>query len=418
MSISQVVRGPLLNPRPDGSVQFVPDGVLAGDERGRIVAVGDWSAVRSQVGSALEVARTADGLILPPMLDAHIHIPQHPIRGRFLEGVTGRLEEGSLLAGLNRNVFPTEGQCADDEVARRVVEAFRADTLAHGVVGGAAYMTVHTAATRTALASLGDEWHVGLVLMQRNCPAYLRTDEAALEIDVANLAGEFGRRLIVTDRFAGAVDSLLRRRGVALSQRYGLRMQTHLNEQFAEKAWIEGLYPAAKNYTDIYRGDGLLDCTPIVAHCLRMGADEFDMLAAATGTAVAHCPVSNTLLGSGVMPLDELIARGIPYAICTDVGASPTTSLLCEMMQFLRVHAGRSRFATPQEALFRTTLAPAQILGVDDRIGSFDIGKELSFVEVASSGGRGWTDQREGSPGERATDRGFAEAAPAPATHR
>ena len=34
----------------------------------------------------------------------------------------------------------------------------------------------------------------------------------------------------------------------------------------------------------------------------------------------------------------------------------------------------------------------------------------------ATPGGRGWTDQREGSPGERATDRGFAEAAPAPAT--
>ena len=53
------------------------------------------------------------------------------------------------------------------------------------------------------------------------------------------------------------------------------------------------------------------------------------------------------------------------------------------MVQFLRVHRGRSAAATPREALFRTTLAPAQILGLDYRQGSFDTDKEFSFLEVA-----------------------------------
>ena len=83
------------------------------------------------------------------------------------------------------------------------------------------------------------------------------------------------------------------------------------------------------------------------------------------------------------MPLNEIVARDIPYALCTDVGASPTTSLLCEMLQFLRVHRGRSALATPEEALFRLTLAPAQILGIADRLGSFEPGKDFSFIEVA-----------------------------------
>jgi hypothetical protein len=47
--------------------------------------------------------------------------------------------------------------------------------------------------------------------------------------------------------------------------------------------------------------------------------------------------------------------HGIDYSICTDVGASPTTSLLNEMAQFLKVHAGRSKHATPSAALLRTT---------------------------------------------------------------
>lgn len=383
----QVVRGPLLDPRPDGSVRYFADGAIAGDERGRIVVAGAWSDVARQLGSAAEQARAADGLILPPLLDAHIHIPQHPIRGRFLEGIVGMPPGGPLLAGLNRNVFPAERRCEDPAAAEQIVSDFWNDTLAHGTVGGAAYMTVHAAATRKALERLPHEWSVGLVLMERNCPEYLRTDQAALEADVAALARDFGRRVIVTDRFAGAVDTPLRKWGVALAKQYGLRMQTHLNEQKAEKAWTESLYPEAANYTDVYRRDGLLDQAAIVAHCIQMSQDEWDILAAATGpnasgTAIAHCPVSNTLLGSGVMPLDEVVLRRIPYAICTDVGASPTTSLLAEMVQYLRVHRGRSRYATPSEALYATTLAPAQILGLAGRLGSFDVGKEFSFIEA------------------------------------
>ena len=109
MTIAHAIRGPLLNPRNDGSVQFFPDAALIGDERGKIIAVEHWNDVVAQYPNAQNRARIADGWILPPMLDAHIHIPQHPIRGRFLEGITGSPPDGPLLAGLERNVFPAEG---------------------------------------------------------------------------------------------------------------------------------------------------------------------------------------------------------------------------------------------------------------------------------------------------------------------
>jgi hypothetical protein len=101
-----------------------------------------------------------------------------------------------------------------------------------------------------------------------------------------------------------------------------------------------------------------------------------------SGSVIAHCPTSNALLGSGVMRLEEVKRRGIPYAICTDVGASPTTSILCEMAEFLRDHAGVHPSATAEEALYRSTLAPAGILGIDGKVGSFEVGKPLSFIEI------------------------------------
>jgi len=225
---------------------------------------------------------------------------------------------------------------------------------------------------------------VGLVLMNGRCPDYLRTDEPGLAADVAELARAHGRRLIVTDRFAVSVDTPLRRTGVALAKRHGLRMQTHLDEQRAEKRLIEEeLYPDAGSYTAVYARDGLLDCEPILAHCIHMRPEEVDMIAA-SGAVIAHCPVSNTLLGSGVMPLDVIRAAGIPHCLCTDVGASPTTSLFCEMAQFLKVHAGSSAAATPEAALRLVTVEPARILGLADRLGTFAPGTEWSFIEVAT----------------------------------
>lgn len=381
----RAIRGPVLNPLPEAGVAWWPDGCLVGDDRGDLVAVGAWSEVAARLQLDPAAVPASAGIILPPLLDAHIHVPQHPIRGRFAEGVEADPPGGRLLASLERNVFPAEGRCEGPAHARHVVADFAADTLANGVVGGAAYMTVHARATRIALEQLPDAWSVGLVLMNGRCPAYLRTDEPGLADDVALLARDHGRRLIVTDRFAVSVDTPLRRTGVALARRHGLRMQTHLDEQRAEKALVEEvLYPDAGSYTAVYARDGLLACEPILAHCIHVRPDEVELIAA-SGAVIAHCPVSNTLLGSGVMPLDVIRAAGIPHCLCTDVGASPTTSLLCEMAQFLKVHAGASAAATPEEALRLVTAAPAAILGLADRLGTFAPGRECSFIEVASA---------------------------------
>src|SRR5262249_31798170 len=158
-----------------------------------------------------------------------------------------------------------------------------------------------------------------------------------------------------------AVDSSLRKRGVGLAKDLGLRTQTHLNEQRAEKEFVEKtLYPNSASYTEVYYRDGLLDCRCIVAHCIHMTDGEWKLLVD-NWSAMGHCTGSNWHVRSGRMPLDGVIERRIPYAIATDVGASPTVSLLAEAGRFLTVHAGQSGRATPEEALYRITLAPAKI---------------------------------------------------------
>jgi len=390
-SRAQVIVAPILNPRADGVVEFLPRGTIACDENGFINFIGAEADLPPELASSRTLRRST-GIVIPPFLDAHTHVPQHPIRGRFMDGITNHPPEGRLLAGLNKNVFPAEARCADENYAERVATDFANDALAHGVVGGAAYASIHMVATHLALQKTYPLWRVGLVLMEMNCPENLRLDIPQAERDMRYIAESFGERAIVTDRFAVAVGSDMRRMAARLADRFALRTQTHLNEQLREKAYVEEyLYPKAASYTEVYLRDGLLDPRgaegggAILAHCIHNRADELSILARQR-CAVAHCPTSNTLLCSGVMPLDAIADSGIPYAICTDVGASPTMSMLAEMAQYLKVHAGRSKRATPSEALCRVTVAPADILGLNEWVGTLEIGRRMSLVEVEPFG--------------------------------
>jgi guanine deaminase len=380
--LDQIIRGPLLIPSDDGRVTFFRDGALASDARGTIQFAGDWNELQKQLPADHPPARQSLGTMLPPLLDIHTHIPQHPIRGRFADGVPDNAPGGKLLNALRKNVFPAEARCGNNDYTRKVVADFLADTLAHGVVGGAAYMTVSAAATEIALELLPSTWSVGLVLMNQNTPPDLLTDEPNLEADITRLAARFGKRFIVTDRFAVAVTSPLRKRAALLAGKLGLRTQTHLNEQPAEKQFVErDLYPKSASYTAVYQEDGLLDHHCILAHCIHQTPPEWPIITQ-TNSVIAHCPTSNLLLGSGLMSLDSVIEKQIPYALATDVGASPTVSMLAEMGRFLQVHEGKTSRATPTEALYRSTLAPAKILGLN--MGDLKPGQPMSFIEVQS----------------------------------
>src|SRR5258705_12294801 len=93
----QTILGPILIPRMDGRVDFLPHGAMQCHTSGLITYVGPAGGAPPSLASS----RISRGIIPPPFLDAHIHIQQHPIRGHFMDGVNANPPEGRLLAGLN-----------------------------------------------------------------------------------------------------------------------------------------------------------------------------------------------------------------------------------------------------------------------------------------------------------------------------
>jgi cytosine/adenosine deaminase-related metal-dependent hydrolase len=118
-----------------------------------------------------------------------------------------------------------------------------------------------------------------------------------------------------------------------------------------------------------------------------------------TDTALAHCPASNLFLASGTMPLARYRAAGIRVGLGSDVAAGPELSILANMragaytQSGLRVldeasvgaSAAASGVLGPLDWLRMGTYEGALALGLEDRIGSLEVGKEADLIAVDPS---------------------------------
>jgi cytosine/adenosine deaminase-related metal-dependent hydrolase len=131
---------------------------------------------------------------------------------------------------------------------------------------------------------------------------------------------------------------------------------------------------------------GVLDNRPLLIHCIRVD-DEDLRLIAESGSAVAHCPVANGKLGHGIAPASRMLELGIPVAIGSDsVAANNRMDLLEEarVAMLMQRAQGRSPELMPARVLLEMiTLVPARILGIDDRAGSLERGKDADLCAFA-----------------------------------
>lgn len=376
-----LLRGPLLSPLGVDRAEVHADGFVRIGEDGRIVAAGPWPAVDDDPAGnsglargALPVYATGRALILPAFADAHVHLPQIDVRGRYGLG---------LLAWLERNVFPAEAAFADPDYAARVAERFFACLASSGVGTAAVFGTVHAEATHRAFeaaAASGLRIVMGKVLMDRGAPAALlepvaEAIRASLEI-AERWEGAAGGRLhtAVTPRFAlSCTPELLAAAGRA-AREAGLRVQTHLAEQADEVAAVREEFPAAADYLDVYARAGLVREGTVFAHAIHCTDDAYGRLVAA-GASVACCPTSNAFLGSGAFPIARAREAGVTIAVGSDVGAGPQFSPL----DVLR-HLAYLDPASPAELLYRGTLAGAEALGLAGVTGRLAAGMAADLV--------------------------------------
>ena len=380
------LRARVLTPLAAGGTRFIPDGTVVVDAAGRIAAVDETSAL-----PMVEAIDLRPWLLLPGLVDLHAHLPQLPNAG---------LGAGmDLLAWLDRYIFPLERDfdvAAAERVAPAAFRTFARAGTTTMVLYGAVYEASLDAVFRAAEAH-GCRAVIGKVMMDRLRYDEQLPDSAVLETSLRQSAdlcarwhGRDGGRLryAFSPRFAVSCSAEMLRQSAALAAAAGAYWQTHLSEDRGEMAEVARLFPAARDYTDVYDQAGGLGPRAILAHAIHLSHREIGRLAE-TGTRIAHCPESNLFLASGVMPLARYREAGLVVGLGSDVAAGPDVSIFRQMRvgaqseAVLVALAGERRpVLDPLGWLRMGTLEGARALGLEASIGSLEAGKEADLIAV------------------------------------
>lgn len=312
---------------------------------------------------------------IPGLIDMHVHLSQHRIRGRYRE---------SLLPWLKEVVFPEEVRSSDHEYANLLAEQFFRSLYQAGtttaVIYTAPYLTACEAAFEAARLH-NCRAFIGMTLMDRNSPEDLLQNTQQTMDDCRALINEYhkpdeGLQFIFTPRFAPTCSMELMQWIGDFARQNKLWIQTHLSENKDEIAWVKELF-GVDSYTEVYEKAGILTDRTILAHCIHLSDQELKLLKS-NGCRIAHCPDSNFFLRSGEFPLDRVREQGIPFALGSDVGAGTTLNMLYHAKMYYYRQA--STPVSPADAFYRVTLGAAKALYLDHKTGSLEVGKDADLV--------------------------------------
>lgn len=376
------VRGEILHfvadPAHDArALEHFADGLLIVRD-GRVAECGPADALLPRLPADAAVTDYRGKLILPGFVDTHVHYPQTDIIASHGE---------QLLEWLETYTFPAERRFADPTHAAEVAGFFCDELLKNGTTTAAAFATVHASSVDALFAAALERRMrliTGKVLMDRNCPDFLRDSAESGYADSKALIERWhGRdRLLyaVTPRFAPtSTPDQMALAGRLFAEHPGVFLQSHVAENRAEVAWAAALYPEAPSYLGIYDHFGQLGMRAVFAHCIWLDdADRRRM--AETGAAMSFCPTSNLFLGSGLFDLQRARALGVRVGLGTDVGAGTSFSMLQTLNEAYKVLQLGGQSLSAASAFHLATLGGAHSLYLDDRIGNFAPGKEADFV--------------------------------------
>lgn len=365
---------PAADPR---ALEHFADGVLIVRD-GHVAECGPATALLAKLPAGTPLADHRGKLILPGFVDTHVHYPQTDIIASHGE---------QLLEWLEKYTFPAERRFADPAHAAEVAGFFCDELLRNGTTTAAAFATVHPASVE-ALFEAAQQRRMrlitGKVLMDRNCPDFLRDTAETGYADSQALIERWHNRdrllYAITPRFAPtSTPAQMALAGRLFREHPGVFLQSHLAENRAEVAWVAQLHPEARSYLDVYERAGQLGMRAVFAHCLWL--DDTDRLRMAErGAAMSFCPTSNLFLGSGLFDLARARALGVRVGLGTDVGGGTSLSMLQTLNEAYKVLQLGGQSLSAASGFYLATLGGAHSLYLDDRIGNFAPGKEADFV--------------------------------------
>ena len=333
-----------------------------------------------------------DCLIIPGMIDLHIHAPQYAFRGMCMD-----LE---LMDWLNQYTFPEEEKYEDLDYAKKAYSIFVNELQKGATTRAVLFATRHRPATELLMELMEQSRlvsYVGKVNMDREATEALKEESAEISAHVTYgwinaVKDKFARtKPILTPRFIPCCTDELMEKLRQIQMTYGIPVQSHLSESPGEIDFVHFLRPDNAFYGEVYNDYDLFgknddidtDVKTVMAHCVWSTAEEVELMKK-NGVFVAHCPASNMNLSSGIAPIRKYLDLNMKVGLGSDVAGGHSDSIFRAMTDAIQVSKMYWRYVdqdakpvTFPEAFYMATLGGGEFFG---KVGSFEEGYEFDAV--------------------------------------
>ena len=345
----------------------------------------------------LEFRDLKDKLIIPGMVDLHIHAPQYAFRGMGMDY--------ELIEWLNTQTFPEEAKYKDADYAKKAYTIFADNMKNSATTRACIFATRHRQATEILMDLMeetGLVTYVGKINMDRSAPDELVEESADMSAFntfgwINDIAGKYKcTKPILTPRFIPSCTDDLMDQLREIQRAYNLPVQSHLSENKGEIEWVRELRPDSAFYGDSYDkhdlfGDENLDSekvNTVMAHCV-WSSDEEVKLMRENGVFIAHCPASNINLTSGIAPVRKYLDLDMKIGLGSDVAGGQTESIFRAITDAIGVSKMYLRYVdeyasavTFEEAFYMATKGGGEFFG---KVGSFEEGYEFDALILDDS---------------------------------
>ncbi len=331
-------------------------------------------------------------LIIPGMIDLHIHAPQYAYRGLGMDY--------ELLDWLKYEAFKEESKYEDVAYAKDAYKIFVEELRKSATTRLSIFASRHVDATIELMNQLEESGlisYVGKVNMDRNAPSPL-VESNSYEDTKEWLNKTIGKykntKPIITPRFIPSCSDELMYKLGDLIEEYDVPLQSHLSENLSEIELVKELCPNSKFYGDAYNEYGLFgkknnkSYKTIMAHCI-YSSDEEVKLMKDNGVYIVHCPSSNMNVSSGIAPIRKYLDLDMNMGLGSDVAGGTSESMFQTITKtievsklYWRIIDQNYKALSFKEAFYLATLKGGEFFG---KVGGFEPNFEPDILVLDDS---------------------------------
>ncbi len=343
---------------------------------GKISALGPMGKLSGPYEAA-EIIAGRGRLVMPGLVNCHTHAPMTLFRGLA--------DDLPLMTWLHEHIFPAEAKSVNPEMVYWCTKLAASEMILSGTTTVAdGYFFEDSVAEAFIECSMRSVAAQGVI----DFPAPGVPDQSKNVAAAAEFIERWqGKNKLLTPAvfchspYTCSSETMLQAKEMARAKK--VKLFLHLAETRTEVEQLQDRYGTTPvRYLESL---GVLDQDTICVHCVWLDEEEIQILAR-TGSQVATCPQSNMKLGSGIAPLNKMLAAWTSVGLGTDGSASNNRlDMFFEMDMCAKAHKVKDLDPTalPAKTVLKlATSGSAGILGLEKDIGSLVPGKEADIILI------------------------------------